>query len=46
MNLSFTRQDGDRLENREVAWEELPEVLKEYFGLDTLPERRPGPLRL
>ena len=46
MNLSFTRQDGDQLENREVAWEELPEVLKDYFGLDALPERRPEPLRL
>ena len=46
MNLSFTHQDGERLENREVAWEELPSVLKEYFGLDALPERRPGPPRL
>lgn len=46
MNLSFTRQDGERLESREVAWEELPGVLKEYFGLDAVPDRKPGPLRL
>ncbi len=46
MNLSFTVQKGDKTERRELTWEELPGVLKECFGLDAVPDRKPeGPGR-
>ena len=45
MNLFFTLQEGEKKERRELKWEELPGVLKQYFGLDAMPDHEPKPLR-
>ena len=46
MNLSFTCQEGERIEHRAVSWEELPGVLEKYFGLTEAPDHPPAPPRL
>ena len=41
MNLFLTHQEGEHIETRAVVWEELPEVLKDCFGLTETPDHPP-----
>ena len=43
MNLFLTLTAPEGVERREVSWEELPGVLKKYFGLDVMPDHAPMP---
>lgn len=45
-NLSLTCRDGEITESRTVKWGDLPRVLRECFGLDCLPNRKPEPPRM
>ena len=44
MNLRLTYLEGEKAEVRELAWEELPQVLQTCFGLEVMPDRMPEPL--
>lgn len=41
-NLALTVTEGEKRETRSVTMEELPEVLKTFFGLDVMPNRAPA----
>lgn len=43
MNTMFTIYHGDQQERKILKWEEVPGVLKTYFGLDAVPDHEPAP---